>query len=103
MVSQQPEQVSAQGQVSPPVTPKPVWQFPLPSQQPSGHVVGPHTNPPHVPSRQKPVEGQLMHWVPPEPQSASVVPSWHVSLASQQPVHVSGLHEVVTHVAPSHS
>jgi hypothetical protein len=103
MASQQPEHVSKHGHAPPPALPKPVWQLPLPSQQPSGQVAGPHANPPQLPSRQKPDAGQLTHWVPPEPQSASVVPGWHVLVASQHPSQVSGLHEVVTQLASSHS
>jgi hypothetical protein len=74
MLSQQPEQVSLQGQAAPPRIPNPVWQLPLPSQHPCGQVVGPHTNPPHVPCRQNPAFGQLAHWFPSNPHSAFVVP-----------------------------
>jgi hypothetical protein len=103
MASQHPAQVSKHGHAPPPPPPSPVWQLPLPSQHPSGHVVGPHTNPPHDPSRQKPVGGQLTHCVPSNPQSAFVVPGWQVLEASQQPKQFSGLHGVVTHEPLSQS
>ena len=101
--SQQPSHTSLQGQDAPPVTPRPVWQLPPPSQHPLGQVAGPHAKPPHASSRQKLGAGQLMHWVPPNPQSEFVVPSWHTLLASQQPSQLSGLHGVVTHAPPSHN
>jgi hypothetical protein len=103
MVSQQPVHVVEHGHIAPPLTPSPVRQLPLPSQHPLGQVVGPHTNPPHVPPRQKAPLGQLTHEAPKLPHSVLVVPVWHVSLASQQPGHVYGLHGLVTHVAPWHT
>jgi hypothetical protein len=103
IASQQPSQTSAQGHDAPPVTPSPVWQLPLPSQHPAAQVAGPQTNPPQLPSRQKPDAGQVVHWVPSSPQSALVVPGWQLSLASQQPKQLLGLHAVVTHAPASQS
>jgi hypothetical protein len=61
VLSQQPEQTSEHGHTLPPVSPNPVWQLPSPSQQPSGQVAALQTKPPHVPSKQKPLDGQLLH------------------------------------------
>jgi hypothetical protein len=83
--------------------PKPVWQFPFPSQQPFGQVAGPHVNPPHVPLSQKPVGGQTAHCWPLKPQAPLSVPGWQMLFWSQQPAgHVSPLQGVGRQLPSSH-
>jgi len=54
-----------------------------PEQQPDGQVVEPH--PLHTPPEHVSGLGQELQVAPPEPQSPTVLPGWHLLLLSQHP------------------
>ena len=54
-----------------------------PEQQPAAHVIA---QPLHVPFVHISPFGQLWHEEPPLPHASPLLPAWHLSLASQQPV-----------------
>jgi hypothetical protein len=71
----------------------PGWQLSSSSQHPLGHVSKLQVAPWHAPPTHASPSGHAAQALPPVPQSLSVVPSWHTSEASQQPVgHVVALH-----------
>ncbi len=81
----------------------PFWQFPLVSQHPLGHVVGPHTaqtcDSPPTPQMSGLV--QTAHDWPPKPHAALVSPFWQFPLVSQHPLgHVVGPHTAQTCAPP---
>jgi hypothetical protein len=85
VTSQQPWQASEHGQVPPPVGPSVVWQVPDPSQQPAGHVVGPHAKPAHSPCAQVAAAPHTTQTSPKLPHAPESVPGWHTPLPSQHP------------------
>ncbi len=64
----------------------PGWQTSSESQHPSGQLVALHVAPWHKPATHASPAGHSWHPAPPEPQSFSDVPAWHVPVVSQQPV-----------------
>jgi hypothetical protein len=80
----------------------PLWQTPVPSQQPLGHVVSLHVEPTHAPAWQTAPTTHSAQVSPPVPQLASAVPARHFPVAAQHPVaHVAALH-VPWQLPPSH-
>ena len=99
--SQHPSHVSEHGH-APPDPPNCVWQLPLLSQHPLGHVAGPQAKPAQAPFSQKPVAGQVAQVPPPNPQSLGALPGWQLPFVSQHPWQVSSLHCVSTQLPPMH-
>ncbi len=76
----------------------PVSQNPRASQQPVGHVVGPHAMPMHNPARHESPGGHGTHAKPPAPHAEVLVPDSHMPPLSQQPVaQLRGLQVIPSH------
>lgn len=73
---------------------RPSRQTPLASQQPEGHVLGPHvgTNAQYPPGTEhlRPLLAQLVQLAPFVPQVVTAVPVWQTPCASQQPPQLAG-------------
>jgi hypothetical protein len=79
----------------------PVWQAPVASQQPVGHVVALHEELLHIPALQLSPDGHAVHAAPPLPHAPRVVPDSQKPSASQQPIgQLEALHVVPMHAPP---